>query len=192
MEIKQVAEQIGIAPREWEGNCYSIACKITKAGLVEGIPRYGHWLGPVVSGSIFDKGMPFVRHGWIEQENGMIVDPTRWVFEGVEPYIWSGLDDGNYDPGGNIWRRNWERPCPEYTSSGKQINLEFDNPEDYSIIMDMLRYPPNVTVEHAFWLANLSILTLGMKLAKGVYQALEKAGLRAAIPIDNWVIVMGQ
>lgn len=32
----------------------------------------------------------FCRHGWVELEDGCVLDPTRWVFEHVEPYIYVG------------------------------------------------------------------------------------------------------
>lgn len=188
MEIERIAELIEVPLKGWAGNCYSIACKMVATEIVTGTPRYGHWLGPVAPKSM--RGLPFVRHGWIEQKNRNIVDPTRWVFEGVAPYIWSGENDGNYDPGGNLWRQGWERPCPEYKADSKQITLEFEDSETYAIVMDMLQQPADITIDHAFWLANLSLVTLGMVLAKDLYLALEKANLHALIPIDNWDIVV--
>ena len=37
-------------------------------------------------------------HTWIEKLDGTVVDPTRWVFEGVWPYIYEGPRDW-YDKG---------------------------------------------------------------------------------------------
>ena len=37
--------------------------------------------------------LPFVPHGWIVTNEDEVVDPTRWVFENVEPYIFVGIDD---------------------------------------------------------------------------------------------------
>lgn len=189
MNIDKIASEIGIPTEGWIGNCHSISCAIVEQGLVKGKARYGHWLGPADPDSM--KGLPFVRHGWIECEDGTIIDPTRWVFEGTKPYIWVGTNDGNYDPGGNIWRKKWERPCPDYGPRDKKINLNLQD-EDRSIIIDMLGNPLSITIKHAFWLANLSIVTLGMVLAKSLYGALEQAGLIALVPIDNWDIVMSE
>ncbi len=139
---------------------------------------------------MFDRGLPFARHGWIQCDDGRICDPTRWAFEGAEPYIWVGPNNSNYDPGGNIWRQRMERPCPPFNPESKQISLQFTEPLDELAIMDLLGNPPAVTRDHVFWLANLSFLTLGLVLARGLYQALYTAGLKALVPIDNWRLTM--
>ena len=190
MDISDIVKEIGIPIENWEGNCYGIACAIVEHGLVEGKAQYGHWLGPVAPGSMFDRGIPFARHGWVQCNGDMILDPTRWVFEGAEPYIWIGPNDGSYDPGGNVWRKRWERPCPLFDPESKQVSLQFTDLLDRSAIMDLLDNPPAVTIEQAFWLANLSFLTLGLVLAHALYQALDIAGLRALVPIDNWRLAM--
>lgn len=84
---------IGEPANAWAGRCYEISCKIVKAGLIDGGEAvYGHWVGPVHPESRFAnrRGLPFVLHGWIQLEDGCVIDPTRWVFEHVEPYLYVG------------------------------------------------------------------------------------------------------
>lgn len=98
LTVADVEKAIGITADRWSGNCYAIACAILRAKLVKGRPAYGHWTGPVHPKSMFARGLPFVRHGWIVLEErgphaerpGSILDPTRWVFEEAFPYIYVG------------------------------------------------------------------------------------------------------
>jgi len=76
----------------WLARCYEISCKIVEAKLVDGDAVYGHWVGNVAPGSHFAgrTSTGFVRHGWILLKDGRVLDPTRWVFEDVEPYLYVG------------------------------------------------------------------------------------------------------
>jgi hypothetical protein len=89
LTIAEVERAIGLKTSEWHGNCYSIACSILRAGLVEGRPAYGHYLGPVASTGYWAsrRGSKFQRHGWIVLNDGRILDPTRWSFEDKKPYL---------------------------------------------------------------------------------------------------------
>jgi len=57
-----------------------------------GRARHGHWTGDVAYGSHFDRRaqLPFIAHGWIQLDDGRVLDPTRWVFENVAPYLYVG------------------------------------------------------------------------------------------------------
>lgn len=98
--LKECEKAIGEPARDWAGRCYEISCKIVDAGLVSrkrglgGEAVYGHWLGPVSPRSLFaDRKAPFVQHGWIWIEShAMVIDPTRWVFEAKEPYIYADYE----------------------------------------------------------------------------------------------------
>ena len=65
---------------------------------VSGIRRDGVWLG---GHAMWGFGYRYWRcdaqrhpiHVWIERPDGTIVDPTRWVFEGVWPYVYEGPAD---------------------------------------------------------------------------------------------------
>lgn len=203
MNVEQTAETIGIPVDQWPGKCYGIACELVNKRLVNGSPRYGHWLGPVSDDCPVDRfksGGPFQRHGWIELcnslpdgQSGEIVDPTRWVFEGVEPYIYTGPND-HYDAGGNQWRAIMERPCPAYNWDGKRTILDvwkYSHAAHVFMMEELFNLSPGITDEMAFWLANLALPRLG-RHAPAIYRALVDAGLGARIPIDNRRMVLGE
>ena len=95
-DIKVVEKAIGIPAKKWKGRCYEIACKMVKAKLVKGEPVYGHWVGPISRYSHFAnrRDLGFTNHGWVlvDEEKQLVVDPTRWVFEDREPYIFVGSE----------------------------------------------------------------------------------------------------
>lgn len=100
MKIPTLAEcekAVGEPASAWVARCYEIATKIVDAGLVSrkrglgGEAVYGHWLGPISPRSHFAdrRQLGFVQHGWIWIEaHGMVIDPTRWVFEAKAPYLY--------------------------------------------------------------------------------------------------------
>lgn len=93
LTVGEVADAIGIRPVDWAGKCFEVASKMVDAGLVDGEAVYGHWTGPVSKHSRFSgrEGAGFVQHGWVLLSDGeTVVDPTRWVFEAVKPYIFVG------------------------------------------------------------------------------------------------------
>lgn len=192
LTAEAVSETIGIPVEEWPGNCYAISNAMVVAGVVDGIVQYGHWLGNVAAESLFaGRAIPFVCHGWIvvgSVEDEFVVDPTRYVFEGVEPYVFVGYNEGEYDAGGNVWRASMETLPPPFREDQRPADLSFGNAEQG--VMSLLWNPPSLTIEHAFWLANLSLTTLG-GLARPVYCALIDARLGGFIPIDNRRMVIG-
>lgn len=94
-EAKEWAEKVGIPLHKWPGRCYKIAVAVCNAGLVPGgKPVYGHWRGYVTPECVVQSfhtsrySSGFCRHGWIwVEDEGKVVDPTRWVFEGLRPQI---------------------------------------------------------------------------------------------------------
>lgn len=194
-DVQKVAQAIGVPVEQWPGNCYSIALAMVKAGVIAGgvgRPQYGHWLGPVAPGTYFAvraSRLPFIPHGWVEHPFDMVTDPTRWVFEGVPPYIYWGKRGPEYDPGGNGLRRAMMQPCPPYDETARRVVLSFGDPGVRSAVMTMLGWPPFVTVDHCFWLANLPLDELG-GLAGAVFESLVEAGQSALIPLDNLGLVL--
>ncbi len=84
-------------PLKWSARCYEVASAMVKAKVVKGTAVYGHWLGAVEPGTPF-AGRPLIQHGWVLQKDSTVVDPTRWVFEGRAPYIWTGKEsEGSAD-----------------------------------------------------------------------------------------------
>lgn len=203
-----LAAAIHMPLEDWPGNCHLVATKIVNSGWVQGIARYGHWRGGASPASRFAWGQyaPFVQHGWIllsgasaicyydGQDGQNLLDPTRWTFESSDPrhaYLYLGWEEEDeYDPGGNVWRSANERPCPEPRSGAgsKPVDLDLDLATK-GLVLAMLDEPEQIVVDHVFWLANLSLTTLG-PIARPLYEAIEKSRLKAAIPVDNWTMVM--
>jgi hypothetical protein len=179
--LKKVEAVLGPA-HTWAGRCYAIAKQMVEKGLVKGKARYGHWLGPVVKGTIFSY-RPIIQHGWIVVGD-KIVDPTRWVFEGVKPYIYYGKND-YYDVGGNTLREKMMgAPLPQ---SGKKCNLPLPS-KSKEYFLSLLGAKEFWTSD-LFWLGNLSLNILGIH-AKALYTALKKIGRPAVVPIDNYRLIM--
>lgn len=88
LNAEEVADRMGWPTAKWAGHCYGVAVEMLRQRIVEGEPRYGAYKGPVDDqcqvGSFVNQhhGMGSVRHGWIEQRDGTIIDPTRWCFLG--------------------------------------------------------------------------------------------------------------
>ncbi|TAL42437.1 MAG: hypothetical protein EPN91_08640 [Salinibacterium sp.] len=87
---QEAAKRIQWPLSTWPGNCFGVASKLVKDKVIKGTAVYGHWLGPVARTCKMFYGKPIINHGWILQKDGTVVDPTRYVFEGVQPYIWEG------------------------------------------------------------------------------------------------------
>jgi hypothetical protein len=122
-----------------------------------------------------------------------IIDPTRWVFEGVEPYIYVGRND-HYDMGGNELRAALRQPCPAYDSTAPRSKLavwKYDRKAHQFVMAKMFGGAPGVTERMAAWLANAPLGDLG-RFAAPIYRALIDAGHGAHIPIDNRHAVVGE
>lgn len=182
--VEEVAKVIGLPINLWKGQCYGVATAMVEKDLVEGKLRYGHWLGPVSEKSSF-AGKPLIHHGWIETKQG-IVDPTRWVFEAVEPYIYFGKND-YYDAGGNVLKMENRRPVPKFNPNSGIVELDLDQ-DTRDFLYSLVGYEM-ITNEVCFWLANLPLPILE-GYAKEIYQALEKVKMRGYIPIDNYRLAM--
>ena len=189
--VKKVEKMIEKPAEDWPGNCYGIASKMIDRGVVKGKLRYGHFLGKIKPGTMF-YNKPIARHGWVEvKEKGkvIIVDPTRWVFEGAEPYIFVSEDTKKeYDAGGQVHRANTLRPPPEFNKKDKEIKTLKLNREAEEYVLGLLGHP-YFTIHGLLWIANLPIKDLG-KYAKEVYIALRDSDNEALVPIDNFRLVM--
>lgn len=179
---REVAEQIGIPLNRWPGNCFAVAKAMERKGLVRGQAVYGLWLGRVAPGSLFH-GNPIIQHGWLKEPDGTVIDPTRFEFEQVAPYIFVGPNNGLYDEGGNTLLRDFETACPAFDAGQRIVHLELPAAAQLWLA-GHTRTTTIVTVDQAFWLGNLSLMTLGDH-AESLYRALIAAGYGEAIPLDN-------
>ncbi len=188
----RVAEQIGVKVIDWMGNCYFIACRMLEAGVVKGEPRYGHWRGPIAPGSMFDRGSPITRHGWIaakEEGRDIVIDPTRWVFEDASPYIYQAPDfEGWYDAGGNVFRDENVKPFPEFDEKYGAYRLPVQLRQPIRRLLD--KQLPVADRCQLHWLATQSLNRLGQD-AGPVFRWLVQKKMGALIPIDNRRLVLG-
>lgn len=174
---------------DWEGSCYAIACRAAK--LVNGQPRYGHWLGTVNPNGYWGPyaGAMFQRHGWVKLDDGRILDPTRWSFEAVEPYIWLGANDGTYDAAGQQLRRAFRRPPPGRDADDQWVTLCVGR--DCALALNKLLQYPSVEARfnkhQLFWLANAPLDDLGVH-APEFYGALMDCGKIELVPIDHRIM----
>lgn len=199
--LQQCVDTIGIPVEQWAGNSYSIARAIVQAGLVEefnGVAVYGHWGGGVHPDSFFAyrEGHPFIQHGWINLEDGRVLDPTRWSFDAKEPYLFIDHNSGEYDEGGNEWRDAMMEPPPwnkedsQYTISERI--LKSDAWIHVERLLDCSDYHCNddVPIEQLcraqlFWLANVPYYLLEPHAAE-IHEALKRCRMKAFIPMDNY------
>lgn len=181
----------------------------------------GHWLGPVAVSSRFGsrRGLPFIAHSWI-QSHGLvlpmgevyhgiladrstfrivhnpIIDPTRFVFDGKDPYIYVGPND-YYDAGGNAWRHENMPTLPPFNPDLKLIHLSLPAVTEWWIAVQLAGQPTGADYPYGYynyalimWLGNLSLTLLG-EHAKPIFKAIVDAGQGAAIPLDNRIMVLG-
>lgn len=188
-----VAEKIQIPVEEWPGNCYAVSHAMLEHDIVKGKLRYGHYHGPINSGSRFG-ARAFTQHGWIEKKNE-VIDPTRWVFECALPYIYVGPKDPEvYDFGGNHLRKLMNRPLPEYNPSEKNWPLQTLKPLKLrQLIYSLLGSDEqeSLGIAQVLWLANLPLDVLGDN-AKMLYEWIgHKLKLMGFIPLDNKLEILG-
>ncbi|RLB37261.1 MAG: hypothetical protein DRH30_13500 [Deltaproteobacteria bacterium] len=168
----------------WEGKCDLLAH--TAAALTGGRPVYGHWLGGVNKTGYWADYVtrPFIRHGWVELSDGRVLDPTRWSFEGADPYVWVGENDGNYDEGGERFYSLMRMPPPGNDADSKQMPLGV-SPRCAEYLNDILGRDnePTASPRQMMWLANVDPKTLG-DCASELHRSLEDAGLGGFIPVD--------
>jgi hypothetical protein len=187
---KQVADLIQIPLNKWPGNCYGIAQAVLEAGFIkDGKLRYGHWHGFIHPDSPGFGGRQFTHHAWI-QSGDRIVDPTRWVFENVEPYIYSGpAKDDDYDFGGNHLRKQMMKPIPDFDESQKCYGLT-DSVKPFVQMMTG-NQRDEVSIQQVMWLANLPLDMLQDK-AEDVFKWITyDVGLPGFIPLDNRMEILG-
>lgn len=186
-DIKRVAKAIKQPVSTWPGRCHEIANLCLKARLVPAGSklRYGMWLGPISPDSQRFAGRSVTHHGWIELPDGIIYDPTRWVFEAVKPYVYVGLNVGQwYDMGGNALRErlmDCSQPPPEM---GEYITIPPSQQPLFARYLPGGKSTVTTTFNRLMWLASLPLHRLGQD-AKPIYETVIAMGLRALIPLDN-------
>lgn len=181
LTIKRLEKESRLPAEQWHGKCTALAAVACR--LVGGHEIYGDYLGPVHKDGFWgERRMLPNHHGWVLLEDGRILDPTRWSFENVEPYIYLDFNDKEYDEGGNVKRGMFRQPCPK--PKGPLANLTPSLCAE--TLFEHLTQTPfeKMSREQAFWVANLGYDELGFAVA-GIYQTLIDNDMDAAIPLDN-------
>ena len=151
--VSELETTIGIPAKEWAGRCTEVADKLQKSGLElakETTAHYGHWTGPIHSKSRF-ANRPVTHHGWL-QKGETVIDPTRWVFENNEPYIYVGKND-HYDDGGQELNMKRVGKCP--APQGKATIPAPKDPKALKILKAEGITEKKLTTNQACHLANL-------------------------------------
>jgi hypothetical protein len=177
--VQEIVTAIGIPQSHWSGNCHTVALKIMARFPVKGM-RYarGHWRG--VTGGPF-KGRPFTGHTWLQLSDGRIVDPTRFVFENVAPYIYIGPKDSSYDEGGI---RTKARTLPAISEG----DLAITESESSSLrAQGLLTSNNTLSLQGAQWLGHTP---LNAPEALANFTLLQRLNLKVLVPLDCWQVVM--
>ena len=184
-------------PESWKGNCSIVAYKAAELIGPEACPVRGHFLGEIAETSIFANRshLGFCPHSWVMvvvkgDSTFTLVDPTRWVFEGVEPYIFTHVGPHeDYDEGGSKLRETLLSPPPKADRSTKgHVLKELMIIEAQRTVIDLLGDTYEGSLVYAdqwFWLSNLPYEYF-IPFVRDIYTALEKIGCGAFIPIDNY------
>lgn len=187
-----VASAIGIPVDRWPGNCHGIALAMLKAKIVTGTDRYGHYHGFIHPDCERFGGRAFTHHGWIE-DGDVLIDPTRWVFECAEPYIYIGpANDPDYDFGGNRVKRMYMKPAPPFDPNVGNGTWELPEPIERWAKFMLGHDSKTVSAGQVIWLANLPLDMLG-DFARPVYEFVcNDVGLPGMIPMDNRREIIGE
>lgn len=195
--LEEASALIDIPMERWPGSCYAVATALFNGAVAAGKATggrvvYGHWRGFMHPQGHFGARarLGFTSHGWIDLGDGRVLDPTRWVFENVAPYLYEGPGD-EYDEGGNVLRAELARPCPPATGTLEVLHLD-DGAARFLAGLSGQALKPSygeqtlVMLDRSqlFWLANIALDALG-EHAEAIYTALIDAGHRALIPVDN-------
>lgn len=194
--LADVVAATGMDVTSWPGACYAVAVALHRHLQVSGAAPearavYGHWRGFIAPSSMFANvaHVGFARHGWIDLGDGTVLDPTRWVFEDVQPYIFEGPSDA-YDEGGNDVRARMLRPFPAATGPTARLLLSADAAAHLGNLTGLAVHPGgdrvglDVDVHQCHWVATVPLAMLA-EHAGAIYSALIAAGNGAFIPVDN-------
>ncbi len=200
--ISEIEKAFGLPAPEWAGKCYEVAC--AAADLIDGaVAVYGHYLGDVAPGTLFSGRPGFVQHGWVLLPDGSVLDPTRWAFEGVDPYLYVAPMSDEYDEGGNKLRTALQGQAPTFNCEDRVVNIK-------PRILPMAAWawmesvlglqdhfgdegyePGDVGFMQLVWIANLDPRMMGVdgEHTVDIYAMLGKLDQMALVPIDNQLMV---
>jgi hypothetical protein len=200
LSMASIGERIDVPVEDWPGRCFEIASKIVDSfDWQDAAAVYGHYRGPISRECALFYGKPVVHHGWILLKTGVVVDPTRWVFEAREPYIavfrpWERehaevFASIEYDEGGEVFNEKLRGPRPEYNPQSQCVSISAGGGDAATVravmgrLLGALVSREVLSVDELRWLAKTPYSKLGDGAAV-LYPWLVTAGLRPLIPID--------
>ena len=167
---------------EWK--CYAVAMVLRDMIGRPARAVYGKYHGI----SVDRPGQMFHRHGWVVHK-GTIWDPTRWVFEGRRPHMWSGPEDSEeYDEGS--WKMMDQPGLRVEQPDREQKKLIFMDwadgliPVFLSELFDDSRTCTHMTPMEVHYIVHVSPKHLGEHVIE-VYRRVRELKLGAMIPIDS-------
>lgn len=188
--IERVGALIGIPVEHWPGKCYEVACALIRAFNwgARAAPVYGLFKGHISPDCTRFAGV--ARHGWIQLQDGRMVDPTRWVFRAKPPAIEvfvPGSDEfdqarEDYDEGAQALAVMTEMPVFEPDQKS------FEIPE---VLAQLLRRQTGsvasasrLNAAQLGWLARTAAAHLSIRESHEVLRWYKTAGLDALLPVD--------
>lgn len=184
--MRLTEQEFGAPPERWKGACFAVATAL--APHIGGEAVYGHYRGYVSPDGYFGNRahLGFVHHGWVLLPDGYVIDPTRWVFEDVEPYAYVAPVSEDYDRGGNVLRMQMIGPPPAAGADDVVISLSGDAE---SLALGIFK-TWELTLDQARWIAHLPPAAMGAA-GRSLFEQLIAADLGVWIPIDNRREVLG-
>lgn len=188
---------------KWAKNCYAVSMAIypfikeqlsycDKVKKVEVV--YGKWLWYTSENSVFECGVS--NHWWLEityDKKVIVIDPTRWVFEDIEPYIYINIKTDEYDRAWQefqiMMRQNKTNKIPEEIPDDDIIDISFWKDIDIFIYEKVLENKhSNFTKRNLLYIANTPIKYLWW-YEKTIMNTLIDNWFRAFIPVDTYELV---
>lgn len=175
-------------PRKMENNCHAASnalFQLLKKKMTIKLER-GHWLG----GDVRNDDKSFQQHSWTSVEvpgNNIkfIVDPTQWVFTGMQPELCiSNEDDRRYDIGGYRVKQAilGKKIIPERT--GKTIKNKLGESDRKWLAHLADRNWDVWTTEEMFVIANMDPRNMSGH-AKNIFKAILDCGMAGFIPLEG-------
>ena len=202
MSMADLGRLIGFPAQDWPSRCFEIASAIVKALEWDNAAAvYGLYLGAISSNcTVFEPSSEaMVRHGWIVTKEGFIVDPTAWVFEGVDPYLkvlqprtpqfYECLE--HYDEGAESLSSVARQGCPAFVEGDEVFPVESQSLLQYlqqlvrrEAGLTLAMHPAGFTRPQLGWLCRTAYTALGITRAAELYAYVLANGLTACIPVD--------
>lgn len=190
MPIDRVGALIGIPVEHWPGKCYEVACAMIQAFRwgARAAPVYGLFKGHISSECTLFSGM--ARHGWIQLQDGRMVDPTRWVFRAKAPVIEvfvpgsDAFDQAreDYDEGAQALAAF--STLPEMDSRQPAHTLPKFLQEIWSRVTIEVCPPETASVNQLAWLVRTAASRVTIHESIELCAWYERQGLDGLVPVD--------